>query len=103
MLESPGFLPRRVLEHLNWELFIKALRGSGYGGLTPTLEDFYEKHVATGDIPNMLFFKYQILESVGQERVGGRLFTYEFNGPRSPHDYYDVGAMRFPKNPVMTR
>jgi hypothetical protein len=43
---------------------------------------------------------YELLEG-DQERSGGRLFTYTF--PKrpdqpdiGPHDYYDVGAMRFP-------
>ncbi|KAG8910089.1 hypothetical protein FRC00_008905 [Tulasnella sp. 408] len=46
---------------------------------------------------------YEILEATG--RTGGRLFTYQFyNGNR--HDYYDVGAMRYPnapQNPSMER
>lgn len=44
--------------------------------------------------------KYEILEAE-EKRLGGRLFTYKF--PKKdkqpdigPHDYYDVGAMRFP-------
>ena len=46
--------------------------------------------------------EYEILESNNDTRVGGRLFSYYF--PKSeevpdpgPHDYYDVGAMRFPE------
>ena len=44
---------------------------------------------------------YKIFEA--SDRVGGRLFTYQFppKSPRSPqgkHDYYDIGAMRFPDN-----
>jgi hypothetical protein len=35
------------------------------------------------------------------DRVGGRCFTHEFS--KIPHDYYDVGAMRFPRIPVMDR
>jgi NADPH-dependent 2,4-dienoyl-CoA reductase/sulfur reductase-like enzyme len=46
---------------------------------------------------------YDIFEA-GKE-VGGRLYTYPFTEitEQNPHDYYDVGAMRFPNNPVMTR
>ena len=43
---------------------------------------------------------YRILEA--SSRHGGRLFTYHFtNNPALPHDYFDVGAMRFPNNPAM--
>lgn len=43
---------------------------------------------------------YEILEA-DENRCGGRLFTYTFpqreNQPTpEKHDYYDVGAMRFP-------
>jgi len=34
-------------------------------------------------------------------RVGGRLYTHHFSN--SIHDYYDVGAMRFPDSPIMER
>ena len=39
---------------------------------------------------------YEILEA--SSRIGGRVFTYEFptNDPPIQHNYYDVGAMRFP-------
>jgi hypothetical protein len=47
---------------------------------------------------------YDILEAAGSDRVGGRLFTHYFTGqPQGKHDYYDVGAMRFPDNPIMQR
>jgi hypothetical protein len=98
-----GLFAAKVLDYLNQELFIKALASGGHRGPTPTMVEFYNDHVAADRIPNMLLFKYQILESAGEERVGGRLFTYDFGGPPSSHDYYDVGAMRFPKNPIMDR
>ncbi|OCL14974.1 hypothetical protein AOQ84DRAFT_163539 [Glonium stellatum] len=44
---------------------------------------------------------YDILEAAGEKRLGGRLYTHEFTD--KPHDYYDVGAMRFPHNEVMKR
>ena len=54
--------------------------------------------------------EYEILEANGEERVGGRLYSYYFPNPTGekepkvgPHDYYDVGAMRFPDNQVMDR
>lgn len=51
---------------------------------------------------------YEIFEAADRDRIGGRIFTYNFKpeGTRNPfgqHDYYDVGAMRFPANKVMTR
>ncbi|KAK3356737.1 hypothetical protein B0T25DRAFT_603294 [Lasiosphaeria hispida] len=51
---------------------------------------------------------YDIFEAGEDTRVGGRLFTYNFpsrlpKNPPGPHDYYDVGGMRFPQNPVMQR
>jgi monoamine oxidase len=42
---------------------------------------------------------YDILE--GSNRLGGRMFTHYFSDKK--HDYYDIGAMRFPNIPVMQR
>ncbi|KAJ5102316.1 hypothetical protein NUU61_004538 [Penicillium alfredii] len=42
---------------------------------------------------------YEILES--SDRVGGRVFTHRF-GPGAS-DYYDIGAMRFPKSCCVNR
>jgi Flavin containing amine oxidoreductase len=44
---------------------------------------------------------YKIFEA--SDRPGGRVFTYQFasrpeENPQGKHDYYDVGAMRFPDN-----
>ncbi|KAK5996863.1 Putative bifunctional amine oxidase [Cladobotryum mycophilum] len=47
-------------------------------------------------IPNLT---YDILES--NTRVGGRLYTHYFSEEK--HDYYDIGAMRYPKIPTMNR
>ena len=47
---------------------------------------------------------YEILES--SDRAGGRVMTHYFTEPEPDqisHDYYDVGAMRFPKIPTMDR
>jgi NADPH-dependent 2,4-dienoyl-CoA reductase/sulfur reductase-like enzyme len=44
--------------------------------------------------------EFDILEAT--DRVGGRCYTYRFNdGPKIPHDYYDIGAMRIPEIPGM--
>ncbi|KAI0447287.1 hypothetical protein F4803DRAFT_364707 [Xylaria telfairii] len=42
---------------------------------------------------------YDILEA--SPRVGGRVYTHYFS--ENAHDYYDIGAMRFPKIPIMDR
>lgn len=47
-------------------------------------------------VPNLT---YDILEA--NSRVGGRIYTHHFSN--EPHDYYDIGAMRFPHIPVMDR
>ena len=45
---------------------------------------------------------FKIIES--RERVGGRLFTYTFpNETGAPNNFYDVGAMRFPRIISMRR
>ena len=49
--------------------------------------------------------RYELLEAE-PERFGGRLYTYNFPKRKDqpdpgPHDYYDVGAMRFPKVKTM--
>ncbi|KAF3905797.1 hypothetical protein AA313_de0205104 [Arthrobotrys entomopaga] len=46
---------------------------------------------------------YEIFEAAERDRIGGRMFTYNFKPTAGTHDYYDVGAMRFPENPVMKR
>ncbi|KAF9882702.1 hypothetical protein FE257_005510 [Aspergillus nanangensis] len=48
------------------------------------------------NIPNL---SIDILEA--DNRVGGRVYTHRFSD--QPHDYYDVGAMRFPRLPFMDR
>ena len=46
--------------------------------------------------------EYEILECNKEERLGGRLYTHYFSKETDDsHDYYDVGAMRFPDIPVM--
>ncbi|KAI0894616.1 FAD/NAD(P)-binding domain-containing protein [Annulohypoxylon nitens] len=47
-------------------------------------------------IPNLT---YDILEA--NSRVGGRVYTHHFSDTQ--HDYYDIGAMRFPEIPIMKR
>ena len=47
-------------------------------------------------IPNLT---YDIFEA--NSRIGGRVYTHHFS--QEPHDYYDIGAMRYPRIPTMDR
>ena len=70
--------------------------GAGVAGLftAMTIDYLNEK------VPN-LGFTYELLEAAPETRFGGRLYTHKFSD--APHDYYDVGAMRFPDIPIMKR
>lgn len=81
--------------------FKMGIIGAGVAGLfTALLIDWLN-----AESKGKLKIDYDILEAGDQKRVGGRLYTHYFSeGPdANPHDYYDVGAMRFPKNQVMER
>ncbi|KAI1372453.1 hypothetical protein F4677DRAFT_432337 [Hypoxylon crocopeplum] len=70
--------------------------GAGVAGLfTAMLFDWLNSQVPD------LGIDYDLIEAAGEDRLGGRLFTFNFS--QEEHDYYDVGAMRFPDNPVMKR
>lgn len=76
--------------------------GAGAAGLFTGLTfDYLNKELQKLGIA--VEFKYQIFESASKDRLGGRLYTYNFGGERDCHDYYDVGAMRFPDHPIMKR
>jgi hypothetical protein len=74
--------------------------GAGVAGLfTAMLFDFLNERYPGLNVD------YQLIEAE-PERYGGRLFTYTFPQKKGqpeigPHDYYDVGAMRFPKVKTM--
>lgn len=74
--------------------------GAGVAGLfTALLFDWLNEHP---DLKGKgLHINYDILEAAGEERLGGRLYTHHFTDQE--HDYYDVGAMRFPNNSIMKR
>lgn len=79
-----------------------AIVGAGTSGLfLAMMIDYLNENV-----PNFQL-GYDIFEAADSSRVGGRLFTYNFparNGEKPGQlDYYDVGGMRFPQNPVMQR
>ncbi|KAI1940051.1 hypothetical protein LOZ66_002486 [Ophidiomyces ophidiicola] len=73
--------------------------GAGAAGLfTGLIIDYLNEQIFK---KNKFEIQYDILEASKEDRVGGRLYTYNFSS--EPHDYYDVGAMRFPDNPIMQR
>lgn len=85
-----------------------AIVGAGAAGLfTAMILDYLNENVAGFNA------SYDIYEaSQDSSRLGGRLFTYNFGEyPDPKHNYFDVGAMRFPdasdaapvKNPIMQR
>lgn len=53
----------------------------------------------TAMILKSLEISYEIIEA--SDRIGGRVYTHRFTD--DPGDYYDVGAMRFPDNPIMAK
>lgn len=77
--------------------------GAGAAGLFTALaldwiNDTIERYKGAGKLK----IEYEILEAASKDRFGGRLFTHHFSKD-GIHDYYDVGAMRFPDNEVMSR
>ncbi|KAF2498089.1 hypothetical protein BU16DRAFT_559800 [Lophium mytilinum] len=70
--------------------------GAGCAGLfTAMTLDFVNQHIKSEDLQ----ITYDILEAADDSRLGGRLYTHHFSKDTElPHDYYDVGAMRFPEN-----
>jgi monoamine oxidase len=92
LLSTPLQLPQNVdLPEVNFDPGTKvAIIGAGAAGLyiAMILDDLA--------IPNL---GYDILEA--DDRIGGRMKTHYFS--KVEHDYYDIGAMRFPNIPVMDR
>ncbi|KAJ4307701.1 hypothetical protein N0V84_012548 [Fusarium piperis] len=77
--------------------------GAGVAGLFSAMVfDWLNEHP---ELKGKLEINYDILEAAGEERLGGRLYTHKFSegDPAKTHDYYDVGAMRFPNNDIMKR
>ncbi|RSL83216.1 hypothetical protein CEP51_004657 [Fusarium floridanum] len=80
--------------------------GAGVSGLfTAMVFDWLNEHPELKGLKEKLEIKYDIMEAAGEERLGGRLYTHKFSDgdPVKTHDYYDVGAMRFPNNEIMKR
>ena len=87
---EPGFPPKPKFPRRKpvWPWYRVAIIGAGVAGLRTA------KLLQDRGIP------YKIFEA--SDRPGGRIFTYQFpsssGNPQGNHDYYDVGAMRFPNN-----
>lgn len=83
--------------------------GAGAAGLFTAMIFDWLKSKAGKEIPD-LNISYDIFEA--NDRLGGRLYTHRFQQSAKGRDakeeeqdhlYYDVGAMRFPENPIMER
>jgi hypothetical protein len=48
-----------------------------------------------------IFGKHDIDIFEATDRVGGRVYTFNFEEPACPHNYYDIGAMRLPHLDLM--
>lgn len=96
---APLHVPQKQLEVSNDTLTINVgIIGAGAAGLFSAVMLEYINSQVTS-----VKFTYDILEADTTKRSGGRLYTYQFSDPPVPHDYYDVGAMRFPDHAIMTR
>jgi len=88
-----------------------AIVGTGASGLfTAMILQYLNKNVPTSAGFNASWDFYEASPST--RGVGGRLYTYNFTdtSPDARHNYFDVGAMRFPdasgnppSNPIMQR
>lgn len=75
------------------EPFRVGIIGAGVAGLfTAMIFDYLNEEYQTK-------VEYEIIECNSKGRLGGRLYTHYFSD--AEHDYYDVGAMRFPDIPTM--
>ena len=80
------------------EPFKVSIVGAGVAGLfTAMIFDYLNERFKTN-------VEYQIIECNNDKRLGGRLYTHYFSPETDDsHDYYDVGAMRFPDITTMNQ
>ncbi|MCJ1270029.1 hypothetical protein MMC22_009922 [Lobaria immixta] len=100
----PEFHPSEPVKSLPHEIKV-CIVGAGAAGLfTAMIFDWLKEKSKERTIPE-LNISYDIHEAAEKDRLGGRLYTHKFplEHPSDPHQYYDVGAMRFPDNPIMKR
>ncbi|KAK4696357.1 hypothetical protein P7C71_g1551, partial [Lecanoromycetidae sp. Uapishka_2] len=88
--------PPTTSEDDRTEPFKVGIIGAGVAGLfTAMILDYLNEHFKVN-------VEYEILECNKEERLGGRLYTHYFSEETDEsHDYYDVGAMRYPDIGVM--
>lgn len=98
--DAPLDIPQRYVgdgDQAQGPLVVKAgIIGAGAAGLFTALTLEY-----LNTAQSSVKFTYDILEADTTNRSGGRLYTHQFSA--QPHDYFDVGAMRFPDHAIMTR
>jgi len=111
--QPPPFFPAPTGEPISWKSLLEYNRSDRWRGQPPPEELIFPPwyYVAiigagvaglrTAMLLQDMGIPYKIFEA--SDRPGGRIFTYEFaskppNNPKGKHDYYDVGAMRFPDN-----
>ena len=119
-LDLPPLFPYPISDYYSWNDLLILERGRKVNGRTkgpggehrfpvpdgPIFPPWYSVAIIGAGVAGLRTAKllqdmgipYKIFEAC--DRPGGRVFTYEFAQSQSPgkHDYYDVGAMRFPDN-----
>jgi Flavin containing amine oxidoreductase len=98
-------------DQVPWEDMLNLYRESGpkHSGIWPVVPPWYRVAIIGAGVAGLrtamllqyMGIPYKIFEA--SNRPGGRVFTYHFSSrpeedPQGKHDYYDVGAMRFPDN-----
>jgi hypothetical protein len=114
--ELPPHLPPELsslfssTDRVSWEDMLSLYRGSQpeYSDEWPIVPPWYRVAIIGAGVAGlrtaMLLEQYGIPYKIfeASNRPGGRIFTYHFasgeEDPPGKHDYYDVGAMRFPDN-----
>lgn len=79
-----------------------AIVGAGCAGLfVPMIFNKLRAILKENWLPE-LTVNCEVFEASSETRLGGRVYTHKFS-QGGDHDYYDVGAMRFPQIPIMER
>ncbi|KAK6526016.1 hypothetical protein TWF281_011057 [Arthrobotrys megalospora] len=107
MIETLASMPLPDLKYIDKQYgkINVGIIGGGVSGLyAGRLFDWLNQHLSAhprsgGPKNENLEFEFKILEAAN--RVGGRIYTHHFSPGN--HDYYDVGAMRFPDTEIMKR
>ena len=116
--ELPPLFPEPVNDHVSWSSLLEFERKRRAQGPTrgpgkddripdrPIFPPWFSVAIIGAGVAGLrtakllqdMHIPYKIFEA--SDRPGGRVYTYEFAQSQSPgkHDYYDVGAMRFPDN-----